>query len=87
MRAPRGGLELKLRALKLPSFVAHHGEVAGRAETGGWSFDRFLDELAELELEERQRRRIERLLKASNLPSDKTLATLGLSRLPPAVKR
>jgi DNA replication protein DnaC len=85
--APRAGLEIKLRSLKLPSFVVHHGEVAGRAETGGWPFDRFLDALAELELEERKRRRIERLLKASHLPSDKTLATLDLARLPPPVKR
>lgn len=85
--APRDGLEMKLRALKLPSFVAHHAEVAGRAEKGGWTFDRFLDDLAELELVERTRRRIERLLKASDLPPDKTLATLDLSRLPPAVKR
>jgi len=61
--APQAGLEMKLRSLKLPSFVAHHGEVAGRAETGGWPFDRFLDTLAELELEERTRRRIERVLK------------------------
>ena len=29
--APRAGLEMKLRSLKLPSFVAHHSEVAGRA--------------------------------------------------------
>ena len=85
--APRAGLEMKLRSLKLPSFVAHHGEVAGRAETGGWNFDRFLDGLADLELEERTRRRIERVLKASHLPADKTLATLDLARLPAAVKR
>ena len=26
--APRDGLEMKLRALKLPSFVAHHAEMA-----------------------------------------------------------
>ena len=88
MRAPsQNGLEMKLRSLKLPSFVAHHVEVGERAEKGGWGFTRFLDELSEVEIEERKRRRIERLLKASNLPSDKTLATLDLSRLPPAVKR
>jgi hypothetical protein len=38
-------------------------------------------------LEERTRRRIERVLKASHLPADKTLATLDCARLPPAVKR
>ena len=85
--APRAGLAVKLRALKLPSFVAHHAELAGRAETEGWPFDRFLDGLADLELEERTRRRIERVLKASHLPADKTLATLELARLPAAIKR
>jgi DNA replication protein DnaC len=84
---PRAGLAMKLRALKLPSFVTHHAELAGRAETEGWPFDRFLDGLADLELEERTRRRIERVLKAAHLPADKTLATLDLARLPAAVKR
>lgn len=85
--APRAGLAMKLRALKLPSFVTHHAELAGRAETEGWPFDRFLDGLADLELEERTRRRIERVLKAAHLPAEKTLATLDLVRLPAAVKR
>lgn len=85
--APRAGLALKLRALKLPAFVTHHAELAGRAETEGWPFDRFLDGLADLELEERTRRRIERVLKAAHLPAEKTLATLDLVRLPAAVKR
>ena len=85
--APRAGLAMKLRALKLPSFVTHHTELAARAETEGWPFDRFLDGLADLELEERTRRRIERVLKAAHLPADKTLATLDLARLPAAVKR
>jgi DNA replication protein DnaC len=85
--APRVGLAMKLRALKLPSFVTHHAELAGRAETEGWPFDRFLDGLADLELEERTRRRIERVLKAAHLPPEKTLATLDLARLPAAVKR
>jgi DNA replication protein DnaC len=85
--APRAGLAMKLRALKLPAFVTHHAELAGRAETEGWPFDRFLDGLADLELEERTRRRIERVLKAAHLPADKTLATLDLARLPATVKR
>ncbi len=88
MRARSGdGLDMKLRSLRLPSFVAHHEEVSKRAEKGGWQFDRYLDELAEIEITERKQRRITRLLKASNLPSTKTLATLELSRLPVAVKR
>jgi len=76
-----------LRGLKLPSFVAHHEELAAKAEKGGWSFVDFLRALSELETEERARRRVERLLKGSGLPPDKTLATLESSRLPAAVKR
>jgi len=81
------GLALQLRALKLPSFVEHHAEVAARAEEQGWGLSQALHYLCELELEERRRRRIERLLKASDLPAEKTLATLELQRLPAKVRK
>ncbi len=80
-------LILRLRALKLPSFVSHHAELASRAEREGWGFGQFLKELVELELNERKARRIERLRKQSGLDPDKTLATLDLSRLPVKVRR
>lgn len=83
----RQSLKMLLRALKLPSFVAHHGDVAERAGHEGWSFERYLHELAEREVGERKRRRIERLQKASGLPSEKTLATLDQKRLPAPVRR
>ena len=81
------GLALQLRALKLPSFLEHHAEVAARAEEQGWDVSQALHHLCELELEERRRRRIERLLKASDLPAEKTLATLELPRLPAKVRK
>jgi DNA replication protein DnaC len=90
MNAPmdqRTSLPVSLRALALPSFVAYHVEVAGRAEKEGWSFTQFLAHLAELELGERRTRRVERYLKASNLPLEKTLATLEVSRLAIPVRR
>jgi DNA replication protein DnaC len=80
-------LALQLRALKLPSFVERHAEVAARAEEQGWGLSQSLHHLCELELAERRRRRIERLLKASELPAEKTLATLDLARLPAKVRR
>ena len=83
----KDGLILRLRGLKLPAFVSHHGDVAARAEREGWGFVRFLGELVELEHQERQVRRIDRLRKSSGLDKDKTLATLDLSRLPVKVKR
>ena len=66
---------------------SHDGELQDKAEREGWSFGQYLQQLCELELSDRQVRRIERLRKDSGLPSDKTLATLDLTVLPPAVRR
>ena len=85
--ATAAGLALQLRALKLPGFLAHHEDVAARAEREGWGFVQFLAALVELELHDRRTRRIERLRKDSGLPADKTLATLDASRLPAKVRR
>ncbi len=75
-------LPMLLRKLKLPSFVASYPEVAERAARDGWTFESFLQYLAETELRDREERRIERNRRASGLPSTKTLATLDVSRLP-----
>lgn len=80
-------LVMRLRALKLPTFVEQHDELARDGERQGWSFEHYLYELAETELEERRRHRIERALKASGLPSEKTLATLELERFSAPVRR
>ena len=84
---PTTGLPVLLRALKLPAFSAYREEVAKKAESEGWTFDQFLQHLAELELEERRRRRIKRLLKASQLPAEKTLGMLEVDRFADKVKR
>jgi len=81
------GLEVLLRALKLPAFVAYHEEVAEQAEKQGWSFRQYLYRLAEQELEERKQRKVDRLTRQSKLPGEKTLATFDLSRLPDKVRR
>ena len=79
-------LRVMLRALKLPGFAAHFEEVSERATREGWTFLAVLHELASLELQDPRRRRVERNLKASHLPTTKTLATLELGRLPAAVR-
>ena len=79
-------LRLMLRSLKLPGFAAHFEEVSERATREGWTFLAFLHELASLELQDRRRRRVERNLKASRLPTTKTLATLDLKRMPATVR-
>ncbi len=80
-------LRVLLRSLKLPSFQRAWQEVARSAEQGGWTYGAYLDHLARLEVEERRRRRIERQVKASALPSTKTLGSLDLEKLPTKVRR
>lgn len=84
---PDDNLELLLRSLKLPGFIAHYRDLALQGEKAGWAFGQYLRALAEVEVEERRLRRILRLLKASKLPMDKTLATLDRSKLPKKVRR
>ena len=79
---PPASLALMLRSLKLPTVARHAEEVARLAEREGWTFERYVHHLVELEVHERRRRRIERHLKESDLPRDKTLATLDRARLP-----
>ena len=81
------GVGVLLRSLKLPGFVRAYSEVAEQAEREGWGFERYLLHLAEIEVEDRRCHRIERLLRQSGLPHEKTLSTLELSRLPAPVRR
>lgn len=85
--SPVASLAMLMRALKLPAFARYNEEIAQKAEREGWTFGQFLHHLAELEVHERRRRRIERYLKDSDLPGEKTLATLTRSRLPPKVAK
>jgi DNA replication protein DnaC len=85
--SPQHGLAMMLRTLKLPTFAAMHEQVALHGDRQGWTLGQSLRHLCELEIEDRRLRKIERLLKASELPSDKTLATLDLLRWPIKVQR
>lgn len=80
-------LAMLLRALKLPTIAAHQETQAQKAEAEGWGVTRYLRHLVELELAERKSRRIERLLKASALPKEKTLSALKLEKVPTKVRR
>lgn len=84
---PSETVEMLLRGLHLSVFAAQHQEVAARAEQHGWTLSQCLRELCELELSERKRRRIDKLLKSSGLPREKTLANFDSARLPTKVRR
>ena len=71
-----------LTALRLPSFHRHWPTLAECADKEGWPAARFLAALAEVELAERETRRIQRHLAQSCLPGGKTLATFDFKALP-----
>lgn len=84
---PQQALEILLRTLRLPSIAESYVDVASQAERQGWSFGQYLRHLCELEVDGRNHRRVERLLKRSDLPPDKTMANLDLKRLPSNVTK
>ncbi len=85
--SPLAALMILLRSLRMPTMARHAEEVAQLGEREGWTFLRCLHHLVELEVHERRRRRIERNQRQSELPADKTLATLTRSRLPAKVAK
>jgi DNA replication protein DnaC len=78
---------LLLRSLGLTSIAREHETLLARAEQENWGYRRFLRHLAEIEMHEKLTRRIERLLRDSQLPAGKTLATLEQERLPEKIRR
>jgi DNA replication protein DnaC len=73
-------LELRLKALRLPSFLEQYLELAEKAAAEGWSHVRYLAELVTQEANDRTDRRITRLVLDAKLPKDKSVATLDLNR-------
>ena len=80
-------LTTALRQLALPAFVEHSTSQAALATTEGWPYERYLLALSELEVQERQERKVARLQRESKLPREKTWAAFDRSRLPRAVNR
>ena len=80
-------LTAMLRELRLPGFVDNYVALAAKATAENASFPDYLKQLAEIEVSERKRRRIEKNLRASALPREKTLANMDSDKLPTKVRR
>ena len=80
-------LDILLKSMKLPSILEQYREVAAEAEREGWDFTGFLKQLITIEVEARRVRKLERLLKRSHLPKDKTLSSFDLARMPAKIRR
>lgn len=74
-------LKEALRALRLPVFACEHSALSAMAANESWTFDRFLLELCELELVQREQHRRQKLLASSRLPREKTLFQFERNRL------
>lgn len=75
-------LDLLLGELRLPGIKHIWPPFAERADKEGWPAARFLVALAEHELAERERRRIERHLTEAHLPPGKTLDSFDFEAVP-----
>src|SRR4029077_6199706 len=75
-------VELILTELRLPTVKSVWADLAAQADKEGWPAARFLAALAEHEMAERARRRIERHLAEARLPPGKTLDTFDFEAVP-----
>ncbi len=75
-------LTLILNDLRLPAIKQTWPEIAARSDKEGWPAARFLAALAEHEIAERDRRRIERHLGEAKLPPGKTLDSFAFDAVP-----
>ena len=75
-------VELLLSELRLPAIKLMWAALAVRADKEGWPAARFLAALAEHEVADRGRRRIERHLASARLPAGKTLDTFDFNAVP-----
>lgn len=87
MREVKKDLESLLRELHLPTVRDSYEDLARQAEQEGLSYEQFLLELVEMESQARRTRRLERMLRHSKLPPDKTLASFDLKRIPAKVRQ
>ena len=75
-------IELLLAELRLPAMKLMWADLAARADKEGWPAARFLAALAEHEIADRGRRRIERHLANAKLPTGKTFDTFDFNAVP-----
>jgi DNA replication protein DnaC len=76
-----------LKELHLPTVKQCYEETARRAERETLSYEQYLMEVISRECEQRHKKRVERLLKESALPLEKSLENFNVQRLPTKAQR
>jgi DNA replication protein DnaC len=75
-------LKHHLKQLKLPTFLAEYEKQARECAQSGLDHVRYLLRLAELELIERERRMVERRIRAAKFPAVKSLESFDFTAIP-----
>ena len=71
-----------LKALKLPTFLSEYAKLAQECAQEGAVHARYLLRLAELELISRERRMVERRIRAARFPAVKSFDTFDFTAIP-----
>ncbi|MCR9111332.1 MAG: IS21-like element helper ATPase IstB [Rhodobacteraceae bacterium] len=80
--APKVLLAHHLKTLKLPTFLLEYEKVARQCAAEGLDHVQFLTRLVEMELIDRERRMIERRIKAAKFPATKSLDSFDFKAIP-----
>jgi DNA replication protein DnaC len=81
-QAPEILLGAHLKALKLPTVLREHQKLARLCALEGVDHVRYLARLVEMELIDRERRMVERRIKAARFPAKKSLDTFDFAAIP-----
>ena len=80
--APQVLLTHHLKKLRLPTFLSEHDKLARQCAAEGKDHVQYLLRLCELELIDRERRMIERRIKAAKFPTTKSLDSFDFKAIP-----
>ena len=80
--APQILLNHRLKSLRLPTVLREYGKLAKQAAAEGLDHIQFLARLIELEMIDRERRMIERRIKAAKFPAVKSLDSFDFKAIP-----
>jgi DNA replication protein DnaC len=80
--APQILLNHRLKSLRLPTVLREYGKLAEQAAAEGLDHVQFLARLIELEMIDRERRMIERRIKAAKFPAVKSLDSFDFKAIP-----
>jgi DNA replication protein DnaC len=81
-QAPQILLDHRLKSLRLPTVLRDYGKLARQCATEGQDHVQFLARLIELEMIDRERRMIERRIKAAKFPAVKSLDSFDFKAIP-----